>query len=89
MPISELSRRTFLHSVAAATALSASGFAQEPGGKINQMDEVQLSQIHGSVSQWFCGNLHHQLRYCSRTHVMATRVRIRLKDSRVYPAAAD
>ena len=51
MPITELSRRTFLHSVAAATALSASGFAQEPGGKINQIDEVQLSQIHGPSEQ--------------------------------------
>ena len=51
MPTNELSRRTFLHSVAAATALSASGFAQEPGGKINQKDEVQLSQIHGPSEQ--------------------------------------
>jgi hypothetical protein len=51
MPIAELSRRTFLHSVAAATALSASGFAQEPGEKINQIDEVQLSQIHGTSEQ--------------------------------------
>jgi hypothetical protein len=51
MPITELSRRTFLHSVAAATALSAGGFAQESGGKIKQIDEVQLSQIHGSSEQ--------------------------------------
>ena len=51
MPITELSRRTFLHSVAAATALSASAFAQEPSGKINQIDEVQLSQIHGPSEQ--------------------------------------
>jgi predicted dehydrogenase len=51
MPIAELSRRTFLHSVAAATALSASGFAQEPGEKNNQIDEVQLSQIHGTSEQ--------------------------------------
>jgi predicted dehydrogenase len=51
MPIPELSRRTFLHSVAAATALSASGFAQEPGGKMNQVGDVQLSQIHGPSEQ--------------------------------------
>ncbi len=51
MPITELSRRTFLHSVAAATALSASAFAQESRGKINQIDEVQLSQIHGPSEQ--------------------------------------
>ena len=51
MPIAELSRRTFLHSVAAATALSASGFAQEPGRKINQIDEVQLPQVHGPSEQ--------------------------------------
>jgi hypothetical protein len=50
MPISELSRRTFLHSVAAATALGARGFAQEPG-KINQLEDVQLSQIHGPSEQ--------------------------------------
>ena len=48
MSITELSRRTFLHSVAAATALSASGLVQEPEGKINQVDEVQLSQVHGT-----------------------------------------
>jgi hypothetical protein len=51
MPITGLSRRTFLHSVAAATALSAAGIAQEPGGKINQIDEVELSQIHGPSEQ--------------------------------------
>ena len=51
MPITELSRRTFLHSVAAATAFGASALAQEPGGKINQVDEVQLSQIHGRSEQ--------------------------------------
>jgi hypothetical protein len=51
MPISELSRRTFLHSAVAATAFSVSGFAQEPSRKINQIDEVQLSQIHGPFEQ--------------------------------------
>jgi predicted dehydrogenase len=51
MPITEPSPRSFLHSVAAATAFSVTGFAQEPGGKINQNDEVQLSQIHGPSEQ--------------------------------------
>jgi hypothetical protein len=51
MPITELSRRTFLYSVAAATAFSASGFAQEPGGKISQIDKVQFFQIHGPSEQ--------------------------------------
>jgi hypothetical protein len=51
MPINKLSRGTFLHSVGAATALSASGFAEEPGGKIWQIDKVQFSQIHGPSEQ--------------------------------------
>lgn len=51
MQKTEFSRRTFLHSMAAARALSASGFAQEPGRKINQIEEVQLSQIHGTSEQ--------------------------------------
>jgi predicted dehydrogenase len=51
MPTTELSRRTFLHSVAAVTAISASGFAQETNGKPNQSNEIQLSQIHGPSEQ--------------------------------------
>jgi hypothetical protein len=40
MPTAELSRRSFLHSVAAVTAFGASGFAQETNRKPNQNDEV-------------------------------------------------
>ena len=51
MPTAELSRRSFLHSVAAVTAFGGSGFAQETNRKPSQNDEVQLSQIHGSSEQ--------------------------------------
>lgn len=51
MPTTELSRRTFLHSVAAVTAFSASGVPQETSRKPSQNDEIQLSQIHGPSEQ--------------------------------------
>ncbi len=51
MPNAELSRRTFLHSVAVATAFSASGLAQETAAKPVKENVVQLSQIHGSSEQ--------------------------------------
>jgi hypothetical protein len=51
MATAELSRRTFLHSVAAVTAFSASGFSQESDGKPNENNEVQLSQIPGPSEQ--------------------------------------
>jgi predicted dehydrogenase len=51
MPITEISRRNFLHSVAAITAFGTGGISQESDGKPNQNDEVQLSQIHGPSEQ--------------------------------------